>query len=372
MIVLNGVGALASAPWTVIPSDYRYDMSLYLDVTFAAAKMDYSQYEVAVFSGEQCRGIAEVLPLGNGNECLYLRARSNQESGETMTFKYYNKETEEIQPIEGVSFTFESNGRLGYPSDPYIVGIYTYYDVELLSSIGGSLDVNVKGDRVAEGTELKITAIPDTGYHFTKWSDGEVENPRTIIVNDNIYLSAIFEVSRSFKLTYVVNGTIYKEVDVYEYSPIIPESGPVQEGYTFSGWEGLPEVMPSNDVIVYGTLTINSYNLNLYLNDELYHTELVEYGSELNITAPKIPEGKKFDGWIDEIPETMPAHDVDIHGTYSDTSSISDILIDDNQKVVICTLNGFVIYKNVLWHDVQSKLENGLYIINGTKYLIQR
>ena len=107
IMIISGVGAFASTPWTVNPSDYRYDMSLYLDVSFAAVKMDYSKYDVAVFSGDQCRGIAEVLSLGGGKECLYLRARSNQEQGEIMTFKYYNKETQEVLPIEGVSFLFE-------------------------------------------------------------------------------------------------------------------------------------------------------------------------------------------------------------------------------------------------------------------------
>lgn len=115
MVLLNGVGAFASAPWTVNPSDYRYDMSLYLDVCFAKTQMDYSKYDVAVFVGDECRGIAERLPLSEGNECLYLRARSNKESGETMSFKYYNKDTEEVLSVEGVSFDFESNGRLGYP-----------------------------------------------------------------------------------------------------------------------------------------------------------------------------------------------------------------------------------------------------------------
>ena len=92
LILLNGVGAYASIPWTVNPSDYRYDMSVYLDVSFATNKMDYSKYDVAVFFGDECRGIAERLHLNNNSECLYLRARSNKESGETLTFKYYNKD----------------------------------------------------------------------------------------------------------------------------------------------------------------------------------------------------------------------------------------------------------------------------------------
>ena len=491
MIVLNGVGAFASAPWTVNPSDYRYDMSLYLDVTFAAAKMDYSKYEVAVFCGDLCRGIAEALPLGNGNECLYLRARSNQEAGETMTFKYYNKETEEIQPIDGISFKFESNGRLGYPSDPYIVRIIRHFDVTLSAGTGGS--INQESGRVVEGTELIITATPSEGYHFEQWSDGNTDNPRTVTVDADINLAAEFGVN-TYKLVYNVDGNLYKEYEINYGTAITAEAYPEKEGHTFSGWEGIPETMPAHDVTVNGTFSINSYNavfkigdevietksvvfgqpvvapeapakeghtfagwqhvpetmpahdveiigtytvnqykltysvdgasykeytidygtaitaeaypekeghtfsgwnelpetmpahditvngyftvnkykLTIYLNDEVYSSEDVEFGTILKIEEPMVPDGYQFDGWTTEIPETMPAYDLDIYGTYTSTSSIADIQIDDNERVVIYTLSGFVICKNVLWHEVQSKLENGLYIINGTKYLIRR
>ena len=491
MIVLNGVGAFASAPWTVNPSDYRYDMSLYLDVTFAAAKMDYSKYEVAVFCGDQCRGIAEALPLGNGNECLYLRARSNQEAGETMTFKYYNKETEEIQPIDGISFKFESNGRLGYPSDPYIVRIIRHFDVTLSAGTGGS--INQESGRVVEGTELIITATPSEGYHFEQWSDGNTDNPRTVTVDADINLAAEFGVNtynlvynvdgnlykeyeinygtaitaeaypekvghtfsgweglpetmpahdvtvsgtfsinsynavfkigedvietksvvfgepvvapeapakeghtfvgwqnvpetmpahdveilgsytvNQYKLTYMVEGVNYKEYTVDYGTAITAEAYPEKEGHTFSGWDGLPETMPAHDITVNGYFTVNKYKLTIYLNDVFYSSEDVEFGTILKIEEPTVPDGYQFDGWTTEIPETMPAYDLDIYGTYTSTSSIANIQIDDNERVVIYTLSGFVIYKNVLWHEVQSKLENGLYIINGTKYLIRR
>ena len=158
MIVLSGVGARASTPWTVNPGDYRYDMSLYLDVSFAAGKMDYTQYDVAAFVGDQCRGIAEVLPLSNGTECLYLRARSNSEEGETLTFKYYDRTTDEVKPIDGVSVDFKSNARVGYPSSPYAIKIIRHYDVVLSAADGGSIDR--EGGRIAENTELVITATP--------------------------------------------------------------------------------------------------------------------------------------------------------------------------------------------------------------------
>jgi len=313
MIVLNGVGGYASTPWTVNPSDYRYDMSLYFDVTFSASEMDYSLYDVGVFCGDECRGIAEVLPLGNGKSCLYVRARSNQESGETMMFKYYDKETQKISMIDGVSFSFESDGRLGYPSDPYIVKIIRHFDVVLSAGNGGS--INHAGGRIAEGTELSLTATPNEGYHFEKWSDESTENPRTIIVNEDLTLSAEFGVN-TYKLLYTVDGVEYKAFDVDYGSSITAEAVPEKEGHTFSGWEGLPETMPAHDVTVSGTFSINSYNAVFKIGEDVIETKTVVFGQP--VTAPEAPakEGHTFAGW-QNVPETMPAHDVEILGSYT-------------------------------------------------------
>ena len=42
------------------------------------------------------------------------------------------------------------------------------------------------------GDTATITAIPNDGYYFTQWSDGNTDNPRTIIVTEDIWLSAYF------------------------------------------------------------------------------------------------------------------------------------------------------------------------------------
>ena len=47
------------------------------------------------------------------------------------------------------------------------------------------------------GTEITIEAIADKGYHFVKWSDGNTENPRIIVVTENIELSATFELDET-------------------------------------------------------------------------------------------------------------------------------------------------------------------------------
>ena len=51
----------------------------------------------------------------------------------------------------------------------------------------------VVGDgEYTEGMEISIVATAKKGYHFTKWSDGNTSNPRTLIVNKSISLIAFF------------------------------------------------------------------------------------------------------------------------------------------------------------------------------------
>ncbi|MDE7081968.1 MAG: InlB B-repeat-containing protein [Muribaculaceae bacterium] len=366
LTVANGVGALASTPWTVNPADYRYDMSLYLDVSFVASGMDYSLYDVGAFCGDECRGIAEVLPLGDGRECLYLRVRSNRESGEMLTFRYYNRLTEEEQPIDLVTFPFEQDTRLGLPSEPYGVTIVIHYDITLGAAPGGSLDQ--ESGRVAEGTELTVTAIPSEGYHFTQWSDGVTDNPRVIVADGHLTLEAGFEVN-SYRLTYLLDGEIYSEQDVDYGTAIQPEGEPEKEGYTFTGWSNLPATMPAGDVTVEGTFTVNSYRLTLYLNKEVYLTETLEFGAPVTLEVPEVPEGMEFKGWEGDIPEFMPACDVEIYGTYGISSSVEQIQITDDTEVTICNLQGQVICRNVKWEEIAPRLNPGLYLVNGRKIL---
>ena len=313
MIILNGGAASAAAPWEVNPSNYRYDMSLYIDVAFAVGKMDYSEYDVAAFVGDECRGIAEVLTLEGGKECLYLRARSNRENGETMTFKYRNKATDEVLPIEAVSFDFVSNSRLGYPSTPYKVKIIFYHDVTISSTEGGS--VSNTGGRLAEDTVLHINAIPAEGYHFTKWSDGNTDNPRAVFVeNSDISLEAQFEVN-IYKLTYNVDGAEYKAYEVAYNTTITAEAEPTKEGYTFSGWDAVPETMPAKDVVVNGTFTINSYKAVFKIGEEVIDTKSIVYGEAITTPEAPLKEGYTFEGWKD-VPENMPARDIEIVGSY--------------------------------------------------------
>ncbi len=370
MALFHSVTASAADTWSVNPSDYRYDMSLYLNVSFAnGEKLDYTQYDVAVFVGDECRGVAEVLPLPGGADCLYLRARSNSERGETMTFCYRNKSTGEVKVVEKVDFAFSSNGSLGMPSSPYEVKIVFYHDVSITAGDGGT--VNEKGGRLAEGTTFYLLATPAEGHHFVQWSDGSTENPRNLTVGtEDITLTAEFALS-SYRLTYTLDGVSFKETDVLYGTALTAEPNPEKEGYTFSGWQGLPETMPAHDVEVTGTFSINSYRLTVYLDGKLYKDETLEYGTPIDLPDPEVAEGRVFSGWDITVPETMPAHDVEIHGTTTIIDGLEAIFANSDTRVTIYSINGVLLFHNTTVKEAAQHLKSGIYIVNGRKMVVK-
>ena len=74
--------------------------------------------------------------------------------------------------------------------------------------------------------------------------------------------------------------------------------------------------MPAHDVTVTGLFTINEYKLNYKLDGDMYKSYDIEYGAPITPETEPTREGYTFSGWCD-IPETMPAHDVTVTGTFS-------------------------------------------------------
>ncbi|MBR5823553.1 MAG: leucine-rich repeat domain-containing protein [Paludibacteraceae bacterium] len=68
------------------------------------------------------------------------------------------------------------------------------YQVEIKSNGNGSV---IGSGSYDYGTKITIEAIADKGYHFVKWSDGNTENPRMIVVTENIKLNATFELDET-------------------------------------------------------------------------------------------------------------------------------------------------------------------------------
>ena len=147
------------------------------------------------------------------------------------------------------------------------------------------------------------------GYTFSGWS----EIPSTMPASD-VTITDTFTINK-YKLTYTVDGEEYKSSDVDYGTAITAEKAPVKEGYTFSGWSEIPETMPASDVTITGTFTVNKYKLTYTVDGEVFKSSEIEFGASITAETNPTKEGYTFSGWS-EIPSTMPASDVTITGTF--------------------------------------------------------
>ena len=191
----------------------------------------------------------------------------------------------------------------------------------------------VQSDSVVYGTAIVLPEGPiKEGYTFSGWS----EAPETMPAED-VTISGTFVVNK-----YLVAFKIGDEViasDSLEYgATIVTPEAPEKEGYTFNGWGEVDETVPARDVTYEGGYSVNSYLLTFVVDGEVFATETVDYGAD--ITAPEIPEREGYTfAWVDEIPETMPAKDITIHGAYTEIAGITDAVMKD-EVLYIYTLDG--------------------------------
>ena len=97
--------------------------------------------------------------------------------------------------------------------------------------------------------------------------------------------------------------------------------------------------MPAEDITITGSFTVNNYTVTFIIDGEVYDTATVEYGTEIELPAPPEKEGYIFSGWVG-VPETKPAEDIVIEGSYEvDTTGINAIELDLERNEVY-NLNG--------------------------------
>ena len=121
-VLAMGAQAQDAPHWSVNMYDYQYDMTAYVTlVVDNEVVADLSGYEIAAFCGTECRGVATVETVtvgGQQKSYAYLRIRSNEAQGETITFKAYEKSKKREFNIENGSMTFKSLDVQGLPSAP--------------------------------------------------------------------------------------------------------------------------------------------------------------------------------------------------------------------------------------------------------------
>ena len=241
--------------------------------------------------------------------------------------------TPEPEPTkEGYTFSGWSEIPEMMPAhDVTVTGSFSINSYKLTYTVDGEV---YKTYDLEYGATITPEAEPTKeGYTFSGWST----IPTTMPAYD-VTITGSFT-KGAYKLTYMLDGVVYKTIS-YDYGDAItPEPAPTKEGYTFSGWSEIPATMPAHDVTVTGTFSINKYKLTYTVDGEVYKTYEMEYGATITPEVEPTKEGYTFSGWS-EIPATMPAHDVTVTGTFTLDTGISQIMSAENGDVMIFTIDG--------------------------------
>lgn len=177
------------------------------------------------------------------------------------------------------------------------------------------------------GTQAQISATPNYGYKFKKWSDGSTDNPRIVTVTGAHTYIAVFEQSE-FGVNLVCSpeeGGTTSGGGTYKYLDSASVSASPAIGYHFSNWsifahkDGTTKISNSQTALLNlnqsytctANFEKNSYTVNVEIsgatggNAYIIHNEsaqtsvTVPYQSSFKLSAPDIYR-YRFIGWKDK------------------------------------------------------------------------
>ena len=166
---------------------------------------------------------------------------------------------------------------------------------------GGSYDYN---------TTHSITATPATGYHFTQWSDGNTDNPRSVTLTQDTTFTAQFAINvYTLTVTADEHGTVSGGGD-YEHGTEATLTATADEGYHFSQWSDGSTDNPytitlTADLTLTATFDPDQYAVNTAIgcgdeevNSVSASADIADYGAAVTLTA-SAGEGYYFSQWDD-------------------------------------------------------------------------
>ena len=253
---------------------------------------------------------------------------------ETVSVEYGSAITLLEEPVkDGYTFSGWSKAPATMPArDVEVTGSFSVNSYNLIYKVDGEVYETIT---LNYGTSIELLPEPTkTGYTFSGWG----EAPATMPARE-VEVTGSFNVN-SYNLVYKVDGEVYETVSVEYGSAITLLDEPIKEGYTFSGWGEAPTTMPAKNVEISGNFTINTYKLTYLVDGEVTQTISVEYGIDLSSLADKpIKEGYSY-VTVDVIPTTMPAHDLEIDGTFIPNSYNLIYKVGSTEYAVVAVLYG--------------------------------
>lgn len=213
------------------------------------------------------------------------------------------------------------------------------------------------------------------GLTFKGWADENGNALPAVMGNEDLKAYAQFDVN-SYKVTYIVDGEVYKEYSVlYQAEVPVPVDPADSATRLFAGWQ--PEVestMPAHDLTYTATWVgapePDEYTATYLRADGTTHAKYVlEEGDAIPVPAAPQKFGYVFVGWEPEVPATMPAHDMVFEPQYEIDKTFVTIVIGGT------VVAGGVIAGSIIGANIAAitgiSIVGGIIVIVGVAELIK-
>lgn len=217
---------------------------------------------------------------------------------------------------EGFRFVGWSDGDSVNPRTLHINGDTTLtaiFDNYTYSIVGQTSDTTrgfvSGGDTINYGDTISLLATSNYGYHFSRWNDFNMDNPRTIIATDNATYTAYFQPD-NYRITVLssdpTQGSVYGSGNAFYQGDRYIYATPAT-GYHFSHWSdgdsnATRYIIIESDTTLTAFFEINSYVLDVISSDTTLGMVtgggVYNHGEQVTVTATPFA-GKRFSCWSD-------------------------------------------------------------------------
>ncbi|MBQ9474143.1 MAG: fibronectin type III domain-containing protein [Bacteroidales bacterium] len=157
-------------------------------------------------------------------------------------------------------------------------------------------------------THLTISALPNTGYHFDYWHDGDTNNPRFITVSADTTYTANFSVSVFTVALHAAYGTV-SGAGTYPYGSLVTIAVAPYAGHAFVGWSDGNTTNPrqfriTSNMDLTAIFDAPMAHLDASVNNPAWGSVsgvgFYPVGSMVNIDAVAV-RGSHFKHWLDGV-----------------------------------------------------------------------
>ena len=248
------------------------------------------------------------------------------------------------------------------------------HSVEYYYAVGGELYDTLT---FKEGETIVHPEAPEVeGLTFKGWTDENGNELPAVMGDEDIKAYAKFDVN-NYKVTYIVDGSVYMEYEVpYQSEVPVPEDPADSATRLFAGWEPkVEDIMPAHDLTYTATWVgapePDEYTATFLRHNGETHAKYVLEEGDI-IPVPVAPErfGYVFVGWEPAVPDTMPAQDMVFEPKYEVDKTFITIVIGGGVVIAGGAIAGSIIGANVAAITGVS-IVGGILVIVGVAELIK-